>query len=587
MLFKRGGLKKQFVTVFLVLITIPTLLFGVLIYYQATKAFKQQARENTIARLEKNEENLNSIIQEIETMSSFMIYDDDFRTFFMAGEEDTFQSEYKQTEKEIKGYLTFQLLSKNYIDSISLVGRDGHNLEFGNPVTGTAKAEEKLAINAKKGKGAPIWSNAYVVTSDWDGKKRVISLTRVINDLTNIKQPIGLVRIRLDQEKLYQIMETRSAHQQGTYFVLSENGHVVLHHDSSLSGKPFPISKVREWAVDSDQKTMSFTSNGSKNLVVKKEVKGTNWRAIAVVDEGDVVKSLYNVRGLIVNMILLLILLGIVAFSGFYYRHIKRISELTEQTKQLENGDFSAKVEVTSNDEIGKLGMRFNKMVVTIQNLINQEYKLKIKQKESELKALQSQIDPHFLYNTLDMIRWSARLENAMETGQQIERLSKVFRMNLNMGKMWVRIEEEMVYLENYLELQKSRLGERLEFRLSYDSDIKKMYIIKQLIQPLVENSILHGFKDLPRQGVIEISSYKRGNELWIDVVDNGWGIPDHVINKGPDATKNYALNNIKDRLEMAFGEGFGVEHINSEIGTWIRLKLPLLEDVQFNERVR
>lgn len=583
MLFKNWGLKKQFVTVFLVLITIPTLLFGGLIYFQTTKAFKQQAKDNTIGRLDKNEETLTSIIKEIENMTAYMIYDNNFRTFFKAPEEDAYKLTYKQTEKEIKGYFTFQLLSKSYIDSILLIGSDGHTLEFGNPVDVAERTEAELNGAAREKKGAPLWSDAYEVTSDWDGTKQVISITRVINDLTHIKQPIGMVRIRLDQAKLYRSLEARSAHQQGTYFVLSERGDVVLHQDQSLVGKPFPNSEVRSWVVDSEKKSMNFTSNGTTNLVVKKEVKGTNWRTIAIVNEGEVVKSLYNVRGLIVNMIVLLTFLGVLAFLGFYYSYIKRIIELTEQTKQLERGDFSAKVKVTSKDEIGKLGMRFNKMVVTIQNYINLEYKLKIKQKESELKALQSQIDPHFLYNTLDMIRWTARLENALETGQLIERLSKVFRMNLNMGKMWVQVEKEMIYLKNYLELQKSRIGERLKFSIFYDEQIKDMYIIKQTLQPLVENSILHGFKDLPRQCVLQIRCYKKEHELWIDVIDNGWGFPDKVSEENSDVSKNYALKNIKDRLEIAFGEGFGIENIDCEIGAWIRLKLPLLEEVQIN----
>jgi two-component system, sensor histidine kinase YesM len=587
MLLKKWGLKSQFVTVFLILITIPTLLFGGLIYNQTTVAFKQQAIENTLGQLDKNGANLTTVIQEIENMSAYMIYDDDFRTIFTSTGEEIFQPEYKQAEKEIRGYFTFQLLSMNYIDSITLVGNDGHTLEFGNPASQGDPDEKRLTTIAKEYKGAPLWSGAYEISSEWDGPKQVISLTRVINDLTHIKQPIGMVRIRLDQAKLYRKMEITSAKLQGSYFVMSNKGDVVLHEDASLVGNPYPNLNVRKWVVDGQKKTMNFVSEGTNNLVVQKEVKGTNWRTIAIVNEGEVVKSLYNVRSLIVNMILILILLGVIAFVGFYFSNIKRIIELTKQTQALERGDFTAKVKVSFQDEIGKLGMRFNSLVVTIQNLINLEYKLKIKQKESELKALQSQIDPHFLYNTLDVIRWTARLEKAMETGQLIERLSKVFRMNLNMGKTWVRIDEEMLYLENYLELHKSRLGERLVFSITYDQEIKNVFIIKQILQPFIENSIVHGFKDLPRQGVIKINCYQYDRELWVDVMDNGWGMPEHIITDGPNKDKNFALFNIRERLELAFGEGFGMELLPSEIGTLIRLKLPLIEEVDTNDEVR
>lgn len=176
-MFRHWGLKKQFATVFLVLITLPTVLFGCLIYYQTTKTFKQQAEANTIARLEKNEDNLTSIIRGIENMSSYMIYDDNFRTFFKTSEEDTLETAYKRSEEGIRGYFTFQLTSFDYIDSILLVGKDGHSLEFGNPVTAD---EENLNKSAKQKEGGLLWSDAYEVTSDWDGRNKVISLSREI-----------------------------------------------------------------------------------------------------------------------------------------------------------------------------------------------------------------------------------------------------------------------------------------------------------------------------------------------------------------------------------------------------------------------
>ena len=179
-------------------------------------------------------------------------------------------------------------------------------------------------------------------------------------------------------------------------------------------------------------------------LSVKKKLKGTNWLSVAVVDERELVKELYTVRASIRNMIVLLFILGVIAFIGFYQSYIQRITELTRQTRQVEMGNYFASVDVKTKDEIGILGMQFNKMVKTIQKSIDIEYKLKIKQKESELKALQNQINPHFLYNTLDMIRWTARLENAMETGSLIEGLSKVFRMNLNNGEMWIPLEKRL-----------------------------------------------------------------------------------------------------------------------------------------------
>lgn len=575
-MIRNWGLKNKFVTVFLLLITLPTFIIGCIIYYQTTTVFKQQAEKNAVDKLEKNEDNLTSLIRGIENMSSYMIYEKNFRTFFTATEEDLTQAEYKEAVAGINGYFTFQLMSHSYIDSILLVANDGHILEIGSHLIGN---EVSMNQGARELEGRPYWSNTYQVIENGSAKKNVVSLTRVINDINHINTPIGMVRIRLDESKLYKTIESNSINQTGDYFVLNKKGEVVLHQNPSLAGKPFPDSKITGWILNGKNKTLKTKADQSDYLLVKKAITGTDWVSIAMVNEGEVVKSLYNVRGLFVFMILLLLALGALAFVGFYQSFIRRIVELTKQTKQLGEGDFSAKVQISSQDEIGKLGLRFNQMVTTIQNYINREYKLKIKQRESELKALQSQIDPHFLYNTLDMIRWTARLEKAMETGQLIERLSKIFRMNLNMGKMWVKVEEEIHYIQNYLELQKSRIGNRLNYSIFYDDQIKDIYIIKQILQPLVENSILHGFKNLPRQGVIQIRMFKVDEEIWIDVIDNGWGFKSEKQDEDDKRKGGYAIPNLIDRLEMAFGEEAKFELLDSLAGTWIRLKLPISEN--------
>jgi two-component system sensor histidine kinase YesM len=483
---------------------------------------KKQAVEDVIERIDKNEQHITSIITEIESMTSYMIYNEDFRTFFMTSEEDLFQMEYKNAIKAINGFFTFQLMSHDYISSISLLGENGNTLMIGEPITGD---EEQIQENAKQGEGIPVWSDAYEVKSDWGGRKHVISLTRVINDLHHINEPIGSVIIRLDESKLFDDIKAKLPSQQGNYFMLSTKGEVVLHNDQSLIGKQFPDEKLNDWAINGEESVYSYKIDNNRYLSVKNKLKDTNWLSVAIVDEGELVKELYAVRASITNMMILLLLLGVIAFAGFYRSHIRRITELTKQTKQVEEGNFSASVAVKSKDEIGVLGMRFNKMVKTIQKLIDIEYKLKIKQKESELKALQSQINPHFLYNTLDMIRWTARLENAMETGNLIERLSKVFRMNLNNGEMWISLERELEYIQAYLELQKSRLGDRLVFNIFIDHQVKECLMMKQILQPIVENSIKHGFNNLPRQGIIIIKGYQVDDQLWIDIIDNGWGM--------------------------------------------------------------
>lgn len=564
------GLRKKFVAFFLVFITIPTMIFGIFIYYETTNVLKQRAQLDVEERLKKSEQNLSSIMSGVENISSYMIYDHNFRTFFLTPKEGSFNPEFNRAIEAIKGYFTFQLMSNPYITSISLDSYTGNTITIGEPISGEEETLLKTAINAE---GVPVWSEAYKVHSAWTGEKHVVSLARVINDINRINEPIGIVRIRIDVSNLYQTIVSSL---QGNYMVMSDNGVVILHQDPTLVGNPFPDLELIDWAVSGNQSSFEYKTEDNNYLAVKSELNDTNWLSIEMVDEGNLVQELYEVRALIRDMIIILILLGVIVLIVFYHSNIKRIIELINQTKQVESGNFAARVIVNSSDEIGKLGKQFNVMVQTIQDYINKEFKLKIKQKESELKALQSQINPHFLYNTLDMIRWTARIEKAPETAQLIEKLSSVFRMTLN-NNTWILLEKELNYIKAYLDLQKSRMGDKLAFHIFVDCEVKDCLVMKQLLQPLVENSIVHGFKNLSRQGKITIRCYPVDDQLWIDVIDNGMGMDPEQ--KNVQMNSGFALNNIKERLAIAFGEEYELLLLDAKEGTSLRLILPLIKE--------
>src|SRR5690606_15167917 len=217
-------------------------------------------------------------------------------------------------------------------------------------------------------------------------------------------------------------------------------------------------------------------------------------------------------------------------------------------------------------------------------HLINTKYRLEIRQRESELKALQNQINPHFLYNTLDMIRWTARIEKAMETSRLIELLSKMFRISLSEGKLWITLKEELLYVESYLELQKKRLGTKLNFQLTCEEEIKDAVILKQILQPIIENSIVHGFKGKKETGIISINAFAEGQEVIIDIKDNGMGIDPEKMNehmrKPLDDRTSFALSNINERISIAFGEEYSLMFMeHDQPGTWVRVRLPLFRD--------
>jgi len=571
--FKNWKLNWKFLFIFVVLIMLPMLAFSFFIYSKANHAVQQQAIDNAKSHLEKTEKNLTATLQDIEDISSYMIYSEDFRSFLNTNNIIENNTTLNNLEDRITGYSVFHLNSKPYLNSISLEGMKNNQIHIGPPLL--KDDELKWKEKAIKLRGMFLWSGAYTITDYWNRKHKVISLIRVINDINNVTKPIGMVTIRLDTSKLYDVIETDS---RGTkrLFVIDENNNVVLHYNNELVGKRFPdqsfISAVE--AMSENEETINYKKSDEKFTVVTQPLNGTNLSLVTVVDNESVAEGIKGIQESIRLMMIILTFLGILAMFGFYHFNIKRILFLTKQTQRVERGDFTAKVPEGSIDEIGLLEIRFNQMVERIRYLIDSKYKMEIRTRESELKLLQSQINPHFLYNTLDMIRWTARLEKAMETSKLIEQLSKMFRISLNRGSHWISLKDELTYNQTYLELQKRRVGNNLSFTFFCDHEVLNAIVLKQMIQPLIENSIHHGFENFRKSRHIYVRCFKESDYLKIDVIDNGRGFPSENFQQ--HIRDGFALNNIQDRLFLAFGDNAQISVIPKDFsGAWVRVTIP------------
>jgi two-component system, sensor histidine kinase YesM len=579
--YRNLSLRVKSILIFSIVVLLPTISLGALILNETNKVLKQQARDYTERTLDTIVDNLTATIQDVEDISTYMIFSEDFRKYMKSPQVADGKPAQQDLEESLKGFHTFHLLSKSYINSISLYGTNGNHLNMGEPI---AAEEEDWVKKTEEREGAILWTHGYSIHSYWKGKTDVISLFRVINDINNIKQRIGFVKIRLNEKALFQTIKAGVPQEHGTAFILDEEGKVVLHENRMLFGKSYPDKElIKLLKKDSKKNSFVYSLEGERYLVAARVIERNGWQLVTMVHEGAILEDLRGIGYWIIVFLILSIGLGVLSVIGFYFTILRPILNLTDKTREVEHGDFSVTIKVKSKDEIGRLEDRFNRMVGTIQQLINTKYKLEIKQRESELKALQNQINPHFLYNTLDMIRWTARMENAMETSRLIELLSKMFRISLSKGKIWIPLHQELSYVESYLELQKKRLGKKLSYQLNVDKDTEDVLLMKQILQPLVENSIVHGFEGLKETGHIELKSYVEDQNVIIDIKDNGIGLDVEKFNRFLRDGKvkeedGFALSNVNDRLVTAFGPGYGLRFVKHEgKGTWAQVKLPLI----------
>ena len=256
--------------------------------------------------------------------------------------------------------------------------------------------------------------------------------------------------------------------------------------------------------------------------------------------------------------------------------------------EQVGQGYFDVLAPVESQDEIGILSKTFNQMVADMRMLIDNVYRQEMMKQEVEMRSLQMQINPHFLYNTLDTINWIARLRGVDEIGEMTTALGGLMRYSLS-GKDFVTIREEFDNLRNYINIQNVRYGDRMEIRFDIQEDTLDYYIPKLLVQPILENAIVHGIEDKIDPGLVQIRSYAENDDLYIEVEDDGVGMTQEAIealirNDADQPKKGHTsigVYNVNRRIQSVFGPDCGLQ-VQSQLGagTKIRLCMKKLEHI-------
>jgi two-component system sensor histidine kinase YesM len=324
-------------------------------------------------------------------------------------------------------------------------------------------------------------------------------------------------------------------------------------------------------------------SDEGKQLITIKTVNYTNWKVVAVAYMSEIL-DFKKTSANFIGWILFVCIILIIFIFGFISAKISHpIKQLEESMKMVEAGDFDIYIDVKGEDEVERLSTAFNLMISKVRYLMAQiviEQEAKVK---SELNALQAQINPHFLYNTLDSIVWMA--ENGRNEGviTMVTALAKLFRISISRGRNIITVEEEMEHAKNYLIIQKIRYKNKFKFEIIIQKEVLEYKTLKLILQPLIENSIYHGIEYMVDIGLIRISvSITEGKLLYV-ISDNGLGIDpvklEHLLEyREKDKTgSGVGVKNVHERIQLTYGTEFGLE-IQSEIeeGTTIKIWLPL-----------
>lgn len=411
----------------------------------------------------------------------------------------------------------------------------------------------------------------------------VISLSQAVQITRNGQQEDGVLLLDIPYEAVAQMISTASLGK-GTYIYLMDGqGNLIYHPNHQLILDGLYQEDNQEIAEYGDGvHTDSF--QGEKRMFTVKTIGYTGWRLVSVTEGENI--SLISLKGglsLLALALFFIIALGMVnAFIS--EKATEPIRSLELALKEIESGDFETVIPEKGCYELRHLGRSLRNMTVEIQRLMEQEEREHEIQRKNELNTLQSQINPHFLYNSLDIVIWMVQNEEKEDAVKALTALARFFRIGLSGGRNIISVREEMEHVKSYLTIQKMRHKNRFQHHFEVDKEVEGMATLKLILQPLVENAIAYGvqYQD-DGDGEIWVRAYLEGNDLIMQVEDNGLGIPPErleALRRGEILPSRkgsgIGVKNVNERISLYFGPGYGLQ-IDTELdeGTVITLRQP------------
>ena len=430
-------------------------------------------------------------------------------------------------------------------------------------------------------RGKSVWIRAEKGKSDiyQSNRSEKLVLCREVFDLAK-KNRLGFLTIGISEENIRELCEGVIQSDKESVILLNHAGQVIGSYGAADKDAEAYIRKNNLLTQN------EYSGNFNKKQIFLYEISGSECYVCKVVPRKSFIQIFYEISYMPFTL-MIAVLLGLIPVTLFVSAVIsKPLENVCVAMEKFHQGDFSQQIEIKTKDEVGQVAVCFNQMVKDMEQLINKNYIMVLKERESELAVLQAQINPHFLYNALDSIYWQAISADDEAAAESIYELSQLFRLVLGHGKKMVTVEMEAELVQRYLEIQKLRFLQQMEYHLDISSDILDERILKLILQPFVENAVIHGMENKEETCVITISGRRKEGMLEFKISDTGVGMTEEQLRRIWDEDNSkvfssqrigkYAIKNVKERLELKYGSEFRLD-IDSEVGkgTVVTLLVP------------
>ncbi|PQP85434.1 histidine kinase [Paenibacillus sp. PCH8] len=601
-------LRYQLMLLFLLFAIVPSVGLGLLVNWTVERVVERQVEGHTMQLIGKVNEALNSKMENLQNMTYLIAFDPDIDAFMgekkppnddagintqnKEGNTATEPNRLYGIKQTLQGFTTLYpeiagivLVngSGDYISNEmypraeqSLTGEEWYRKASVNPgiftVLGQPK-ERNIATHVRY-KDDEIVSVARSVTDETSGRVR------------------GVIMIDLKLRSVSQAARNVTLGKSGYVMVTDAEGRSVYKPEHPLIDH-IPAG----WFPSGDSGTFTAEAGGGELLFMFQSSTFTGWRTVGVFPARESITEVRQIQFYVVSFVFVVCLFGLSASSWFSRSIAQPIFRLMSYMRRAETGNLRAGRWSDRGDEIGMLGNSFNRMLAQIQALISLNELREQQKRDADMRSLQEHIKPHFLYNTLDTIHWMARKKGVDDVSDMVGALSRLFRIGLSKGKDHIPLHSELEHITSYLQIQQTRYRDRLQYTLIVPEELRELYVLKLLLQPLVENAIYHGIKGRRGPGEIRVEAMVEHDRLLLTVQDDGAGMSKERLAEmerlleaplesmeapWPEMTgKSYGMLNVQARVRLSFGDEYGIVLKSQEgEGTCVTIIHPLMREL-------
>lgn len=574
-----NGLRKKLLIALLLFTIIPTVFLGILTYTNTNQMIENQAVETYVDITKHLSTNIERELSNARNLGAQIAYNQYIVDILENGPQD---ADFSLSE-EIDEFHFFRdlLLSAEINPSIYRVRlfiKSDHLL-----VSEKFRIYNYSSLNdeidkLKYNKNKSFWSPTRKKTYTFNEITSVFTFNQMIYPKKGIGDTLGVVMVDMAQSNLLNIIADSIIIESG-YILVTINAEYILDiHDDN---------KYDIWDYNNVLKLVENNENGiieidnTEYLYINMPINNVGWNLRAFIPNDVITKPSSPIKTFNAILVMILALLAVVMAFIFSKYLSGDYIELASNLQAISEGNYTNRIKVNPNGDIAHIQDNYNEMAEKIENLIKVVYVMKISKQEAEMKALENQIKPHFLYNTLDSLRWMALQAKQEDIAESLSALSKYFFHTLNNGKHITTVDNEIKHVKAYIYIHQMRTKDKIEYIIDIDDSILEMKMLKLLMQPLVENAIFHGIQhNIDSHGIIEITGKKlQDTGIYLSVKDNGVGISDEKINNILSGSyRGVGIHNVMDRIELYYSKSSYL-NIESVEGEYTKFELFLTKE--------